>query len=306
MKTRKWVAYPATIIAFSAFTTSASLAQSGNSNAPDTIPVQPIGALTASPSVVQEGTHTTLSWSILYPSKVSDVATITPPGSLTLTAPMFVSVRPVGVGVTGSNSGEDADNLHVESRISVNGSSYDQLFYGTNEDVDPTYSLYIKKHHTGDELNFGGRYVENGGWTPLYTTKSSNMQVVSLVDGDTVPTTFDLKQSGNLQKYLKPYIDGTGKVKIGPLSVLVLMELAETSSSNPSYDYQDAVLLVSFSSKHSNNGHGNNLDGVDSSNPGGGSGGPNGEVDPSGGVDDEIRLMGLISHQQSTDRKSVV
>jgi hypothetical protein len=37
----------------------------------------------------------------------------------------------------------------------------------------------------------------------------------------------------------------------------------------------------------SNNGHGNNADGVDSSNPGQGGGGPNGAVDPSGSVDDE-------------------
>ena len=36
-----------------------------------------------------------------------------------------------------------------------------------------------------------------------------------------------------------------------------------------------------------NNGHGNNDDGVDSSNPGQGQGGPNGQEDPSGGVDDE-------------------
>ncbi len=36
-----------------------------------------------------------------------------------------------------------------------------------------------------------------------------------------------------------------------------------------------------------NNGHGNNEDGVDSSNPGQGKGGPNGGVDPSGDVDDE-------------------
>lgn len=40
-------------------------------------------------------------------------------------------------------------------------------------------------------------------------------------------------------------------------------------------------------SGHQNNGHGNNADGVDSSNPGQGSGGPNGAVDPSGSVDDE-------------------
>jgi len=36
-----------------------------------------------------------------------------------------------------------------------------------------------------------------------------------------------------------------------------------------------------------NNGHGNNIDGVDSSNPGEGGGGPNGAVDESGDVDDE-------------------
>jgi len=41
--------------------------------------------------------------------------------------------------------------------------------------------------------------------------------------------------------------------------------------------------------QHQNNGHGNNLDGIDSSNPGKGSGGPNGAIDPSAGVDDEIR-----------------
>lgn len=38
-----------------------------------------------------------------------------------------------------------------------------------------------------------------------------------------------------------------------------------------------------------NNGHGNNEDGVDSSNPGQGNGGPNGGEDPSDGVDDEIK-----------------
>jgi hypothetical protein len=36
-----------------------------------------------------------------------------------------------------------------------------------------------------------------------------------------------------------------------------------------------------------NNGHGNNIDGIDSSNPSQGIGGPNGEDDPSGEVDDE-------------------
>jgi prepilin-type processing-associated H-X9-DG protein len=40
---------------------------------------------------------------------------------------------------------------------------------------------------------------------------------------------------------------------------------------------------------HNNNGHGNNIDGVDSSNPGRGIGGPGGGIDPSGSIDDESR-----------------
>lgn len=52
------------------------------------------------------------------------------------------------------------------------------------------------------------------------------------------------------------------------------------------------ALLVTLNGK-TNNGHGNNLDGVDSSNPGKGKGGPTGlntsGQDPSGGYDDEIR-----------------
>ncbi len=42
-----------------------------------------------------------------------------------------------------------------------------------------------------------------------------------------------------------------------------------------------------------NNGHGNNIDGVDSSNPGKGKGGPGGGLDPSGSIDDEKLHKGV-------------
>jgi hypothetical protein len=51
-----------------------------------------------------------------------------------------------------------------------------------------------------------------------------------------------------------------------------------------------------------NNGHGNNDDGVDVSNPGQGSGGPNGEDDPSGDVDDEGGNGGGNSGQPPKDK----
>lgn len=258
------------------------------SSAPVTMQTIPLGMMSAYPTVVQTGTNPTLTWSILYPSKVSDVATITPPGMITLQTSMYVSVRPIGTGVTGT-SVANSTSTFAEARMSRNGSNYVQLFYGTSADIDPAYSLYIKKMSVGDTIDFGGRYVTNGSWSPFYTTKSGNFQVVTLVDGDTVPTSFNLKASDKLANCVKPYLDGTGKVKVGPLSALVMMEFAESNKSNSKFDYQDMVLLVTFATKHPNNGHGNNLDGVDSSNPGKGSGGPNGAVDPSGGVDDEAK-----------------
>jgi hypothetical protein len=254
------------------------------------IPSVPVGVMSAFPTIVQTGTKPTLTWNILYPSKVSDVAQINPPGSITVTQKnTYVSVQPIGTGVTACDPTQSTAPTYAEARMSLNGGSYVQLFYGTQADVTPAYSLFIKKLGVGNTLDFGGRYVKNGSWTPFYTTKSANMQVVALVNGDIPPTTFPLHQSSTLASYLKPYLDSSGRIKIGPLSVIILMELGQTDRNRPCFDYQDMVLLVTFSTKHPNNGHGNNLDGVDSSNPGQGSGGPNGAVDPSGGVDDEAR-----------------
>lgn len=59
----------------------------------------------------------------------------------------------------------------------------------------------------------------------------------------------------------------------------------------------------SDTSGKSNNGHGNNVDGVDSSNPGQGKGGPNGEADPSGTVDDEKKTTTADSSTTTTDAK---
>ena len=174
-------------------------------------------------------------------------------------------------------------------RVSLNGGTFAQLFYGTQDNVNSSQKLYIKKIRAGQTVDFGGRYVVNGAWTPFYTTRSTNLQVIALVNGDTLPSASKFTGQSALASYLKPYIDSSMKVKIGPLSVLLVMELAQTNHAATCFDYQDQVVLVTLSRKHPNNGHGNNLDGVDSSNPGQGKGGPNGAVDPAGGVDDEIR-----------------
>jgi hypothetical protein len=224
---------------------------------------------------------------------VSDLAIVNPPGTIIPNQPVYVTVQPIGTGVTDCVSSSDGVEYFTDARVSVNGGSYTQIFYGVQEDVDPAQKLYIKKVFANQTIDFGGRFVKYNTWTPFFTTRSANLQVVALVKGDEVPTAFPINLQNRLKSYLKPYIDSSGRVNIGPLQVLILMELGSVDRSQSCFDYQDQALLVTLSLKHPNNGHGNNLDGVDSSNPGQGVGGPTGlnnaGLDPSGGVDDEIR-----------------
>jgi len=73
-----------------------------------------------------------------------------------------------------------------------------------------------------------------------------------------------------------------------PIDMIVKIDAAEAIQPLEKLQMRVRLLGVSFNKIRSNNGHGNNEDGVDVSNPGQGGGGPNGEVDLSGEIDDEI------------------
>ena len=288
MKISQWAATSAAVITMCAIASTPALAVQPSST-PTEIPATPVGQMSAYPTMVQTGMKPTLTWNILYPSKIDDIVIINPPGSIIVTEKCYVTVQIVGTEVTFCDPGANGTPIYTDARVSHNSGSYQQIFYGTQAEVPPAKELYIKKLAENDTIDFGGRFVWGGGWSPFFTTKSSNFQVVAMVDGDIPPTIFSLYDSPDLKSFLKPYLDASGRVNIGPMSALVMMELGTTDRNQPCYDYQDQILLVTFSKKHPNNGHGNNLDGVDVSNPGQGGGGPNGEVDPSGGYEDEIK-----------------
>jgi hypothetical protein len=286
-------------------------AQTGSDNM-----LVPTGTLTASLPHMY-ATKPLLTWEIKYPSKISDFATISPSGSITINNDdTRIWVKAIGSEISTGNPSLDDSSLNPEARISLNGSSYEQLFYGTQLDMHPSQVLYAKTLNKNDKIDFGGRYATQNDWGPLYTTRSANRQVIALKHGDTPPTSFQLQDSPMLASHLGPYFDESGKVNIGPFSMLILMELGQTDRNQYSFDYQDMALLVSFKkidgnanqyyssaslgntsanrgNGSGNHGHGNNLDGVDSSNPGRGVGGPTGlknsGQDPSGGIDDEKR-----------------
>lgn len=253
------------------------------------IPPDPVGWLTANPTVVQTGTKPSLTWSITYPSVVKDYVDIVDPATVVPKEELDVEVRVLGNGVTVSSSNSNTFSfVDAEATLSFDGGSYTRIFYGDNHDVNPSRVVWTKtRAQAGDSIRFGGRYYYNG-WGPNYTSSGGTRNVRVLVNGDTPPSNVPDYDAPSLEDFIRPYLGHDGKVNIGPMDVIVFMELTHTDSqqSNSGYDLQDMVLLVTFTSNKpkNNNGHGNNVDGVDSSNPGNA---PFMQYDSDPNVDDE-------------------
>ncbi|GAA5483156.1 hypothetical protein [Haloferula sargassicola] len=254
---------------------SSSSSNNGNGNGngnQETFPALPYGWLTAFPTMVQTGTKPTLTWGINYPSIVEDYVTIVPPATVEADEDIDCEVRILGAGVTvTSNGSSNYSFVPTQALMSVDGGSYQQIFYGTNLDVNPDQivrSFTLRRH---GKLKFGGRYYYNRSWGPYFTSDSGTDNVRTLVNGSTPPSNVPDYNAPSLESFIKPYLSPNGKVSIGPMDVIVFMELThyDSQKSDPGYDLQDMVILVTFKSKaKTNNGHGNNLDGIDSSNPG--------------------------------------
>lgn len=214
-----------------------------------TIPNLPSGWLRAHPTMVQTGTHPTLTWGITFPSIVNNWVTITPPATLTSKEELDCQVRVLGAGVTVTTSGSNAFSfVPTEATISYAGGTFTRIFYGTNLAVNPNTVVWSRIIEKGKTLRFGGRYFYNNTWGTYFTSSSGTKNVRTLVNGDTPPTTTPMYLTPTLEEFIKPYLDGNGKVKIGPMDVIVFMELTHTDAQvkDAGYDLQDMVLLVTF------------------------------------------------------------
>ncbi|NQW99735.1 hypothetical protein HQ447_03685 [bacterium] len=212
-----------------------------------TTPTIPVGDLTAFPTVVQTGTKPTLTWSINYPSIVENFVTVSPTGSVTPKENMICDIRVLGAGVTSQNSNGTITYYRTSGQIRYNGSnSWATIFDGKNTDTIVQQQGIIKTYNVTRNLviNFAGQYY-NGGWKTLYTSLSGT-NVRALVSGQTCPGNIPDYNAPSLESFLKPYLDSTKKVRIGPMDVIIIMELTHTDQSNVGYDLQDLVLLATF------------------------------------------------------------
>ena len=209
-------------------------------------PPIPVGSLSAFPTIVQTGTHPTLTWSVTIPESVEDIVDIEGPGTLVPKRDVIMDVRILGAGVTANSYSSGFTFVPTECQINVDGGGYSPIFYGTNNDVNPNEIVYTKTVDEGEEVNFGSRYYYNYSWGPWYSTTNSNGNVVALRNGDTPPTTTPMHYAPTIESFIRPYLSEDGTIKIGPRDVLYLMELTHTNPNHSGFDLQDMALLVTF------------------------------------------------------------
>ena len=229
---------------------------SPQAQAQTTQPSIPTGSLTAYPTEVQTGTKPTLTWTISYPSVVKQFLTITNgtgiTGALGATVTpnqnLICDIRILGAGVTTQNSNGTINYIETAAKLRYNGSSsWTTIFDGKQTDTIVKTQGIIKTLNvtSGKALDFGGQYYYNGSWFTFFNgTNGTNVQ--TLVNGDACPSYVPAYNAPSLETFLKPYLDASNKVRIGPMDVVVFMELTHTNKSDPGYDFQDLVLLITF------------------------------------------------------------
>jgi hypothetical protein len=133
--------------------------------------------------------------------------------------------------------------LPVEVMCSINNSTWSQLFYGTQSDVNPSTIVLNTPVQPNDIINFGARGFRNKAWLPFYSTATPTQNVVVLKNGDTIPTVI---QQSFIESILKPYLAPDNKVKIGTRDLIILMELGQTNPIYADFNLQDLVILVTY------------------------------------------------------------
>ena len=240
------------------------------------VPAGLTGSISANPAIVQAGQSPKLKWSINYPSVVKQYVKLIPPigpdpdpsgggggnygpGTITALQNLYADVRIIGQGVTVTSGSSGFTFVPTQATMSINSTSdFKEIFYGTNPQINPGSVISLKNIfgstytnnmiQSGKSIRFGGRYYYNNTWGTYYKSNGGTDNVRFLVNGDTPPSNVPQYNAPSLESFLRPYLDTTGKVKIGPMDVIVFMELTHSASqkSDPGYDLQDLVILVTF------------------------------------------------------------
>ncbi len=152
-----------------------------------------------------------------------------------------IKVKVLGSAITYGAGGPKID---VRLSASFDGTEWTDLFGGKavsgNEQVTfgnlPTETPFL--------LKFNGRY----SWLFNKTFKSNarDGHVIILRNGDKAPSYAPFDHQESLESFLKGVLDAKGRIAIGPRDLLLLVEMGSLDRAS---DFQDAVVLVTFTAK---------------------------------------------------------
>ena len=135
----------------------------------------PVGSLSAFPTIVQTGTHPTLTWDITIPETIDEIIEIEPPGTIRPKRCLVMDVRVLGASVkrTWTNSKGEVvqwEWVPTESLVSYNGSALTTgYFFDVHSDVRPNFIVHSQVVQARQHDRFRGPLREIGrqSWSTL-------------------------------------------------------------------------------------------------------------------------------------------
>jgi hypothetical protein len=201
----------------------------------------PRGTLNVDRTLVRVNTRPQLNWTIQYPTVVTDLVTVTTTGTIIPKSTLQMKVRTLGVAFQSGTT-----LLPLEGLWAKNNGTLTRFFYGTGPQVDPTRILVTESVKLNDRIDFAGRGWSGKSWFPLHTTRSADPYVVVLKNGDRAPDYAPAYNQSTVKGFLNSYIDGMGRIKIGPRDLIILWEASTAAPGSTYFDMQDLVVLVTF------------------------------------------------------------
>ena len=201
----------------------------------------PRGNLSVDRNLVRVGTRSNLAWNIEYPAAIIDIVDVDPTGTITPKKELKMRVRVLGVAFQSGNT-----LLPLDAYWSLNGGGWTKFFYGTGPMVDSSEVLIKRKVKKNQTIDFGARGWGGGSWLPFNHTKSPTQYVTVLGKGSSAPAYAPAYDQTLVTNFLRPYIDGAGRIDIGEKDLIILWESSTASPGTTYFDMQDLVVLVSF------------------------------------------------------------
>lgn len=220
--------------------------------------VIPTGFLDASALLVRENSSVDLNWEVKIPAtRVEELVDISGDDPTVVARDdVAFTVRMLGVEYA-----HQSEYVLAWGYYTYANSPWYTFFWGYGDDEYSLANQSCDILRTGEKLRFGFRGSKNGfrsveardrvwfdhRWTgtgPSYHRNET--PAIILKNGDTLPDRVTPSGQIDVSNFLASYLEDDGRtVKIGPKDLIVLAEL-NRDFDDPKADYQDFVILVSF------------------------------------------------------------